>query len=607
MVEQDTKPPAQTRRNFYSEESDRLQYNYDAKIPFPQSQYYPPRLSVRGMPMKAFGGIATDPGTSTQEMHHGDPRYLPQDMSHEDKRFRNYYGYPIQSLAPGHGGMMGFLNPNQAGMMNNGLPGGIPTTMTIGIGSVGVGAGVNMGTGIGMGTMNSGIGPNMNSGMSAGMGGAGTGPGSVASNLGPNSNQVAGSGNGINIGQDGNPSSNTRVAMRPQMSLGSGIGPIPVLVNSGQHSSSLPNMQGGMMSSVPTSMGSTMGNNNEADYSMTTTNTDGSKMMRNNQQSSIFPGKLEEGGGLVSPIPPLHVQQQLVNKEDEHRKIDSDNQIQSKCSRCKKEFTQSLLVAKDSFMGKFGTEPKIFKLCDHCRDLQRERLRRWQKKTKDKQGACRRCGNEIPLDQQKYVLCPLCRQNLRIRKANRAAQGKCVHCSGPINLLIINDENGDENGRRPSVAGGFYKVCQRCRENDKIRRTNLERMGNCNRCAKALSSEERGRHKVCLNCRQKKKKISNVPFYGGFSGVPSSMVAMDNSQQQMSIPPPQKNMISHMNYMPVDQNSMMGFAPVNPMINVGGHIHQQDYVPPYPQMIQLPDMYKAQMAQFPVQQQPDQN
>lgn len=604
MVEQDTKPPVLMRRNFFPEEHERLQYNYDVKIPFPLGQYYPPRLSVRGMPMKAYGGIGTESGANTQEMHYSDPRYMPQDMTYDDKRFKNYYGYPILSLTPAHSGMMGILNPNQPGIINNGLPGGVPSSMATGIGAMGMaGANIsaNMGANMGLGNnnMNNSIGSNMGHNMVHGGMGHNLGAG-LGHNIGP----------GVGADNSHNPNMSNQT-LGSGMSLGSGIGPMPMSMNSGAHSQSLPNMQNGIISSsVPASMGSSIGpNSHDVDHPMNTANTsiNGSNALPNiNQQTSTFPGKLEEGGGLVSPIPPLHIQQQLVHKEDEH-KIDAGNQVHSKCSRCKKEFTQSLIVAKDSFLGKFGTEPKIFKLCDHCRDLQRERLRRWQKKTKDKQGACRRCGNDIPPDQQKYVLCPLCRQNLRIRKANRAAQGKCVHCSGPINLLIINEEHTDENGRRSSVSGNSYKVCQRCRENDKIRRTNLERMGNCNRCAKALSAEEQGRHKVCLNCRQKKKKIGSVSLYSGFPGVPS-MVTMDNSQQGGSIPPPPQK-VAHMNYVPVDQSSMMGPGPVNQMINLGSHMPQQDYVPQYPQVIQLPDMYKAHMAQYPMQQQqqPDQS
>lgn len=298
----------------------------------------------------------------------------------------------------------------------------------------------------------------------------------------------------------------------------------------------------------------------------------------------------KEEHGLVSPIPPLHVQQQIVNEEDKSLKAETENVILSKCLRCKKDFVQRLVVAKDSRLGKVSAEPKVFKLCHHCRDLQRQRLRRWQKKTKDKQGACRRCGNEIPPEEQKYVLCPMCRQNLRIRKANRAAQGKCVHCLGPIHVLIINEDGGEDASGRRSSSSGSYKVCQRCRENDKIRRTNLERMGNCNRCAKALSPSEQGKHKVCLLCRQKKKKLGSVLLY---SGMPQ--------QQNMLVPP--------LNFIPPDQaGMMMGQSAQVP--NVGAvPVHQQEYAVPYGQyqhMLQ-PDMYKTQLAQLPQMQQGDQN
>lgn len=273
--------------------------------------------------------------------------------------------------------------------------------------------------------------------------------------------------------------------------------------------------------------------------------------------------------GLVMPIPPLHVQQQLANNEDRLRKAETENTILSKCSRCKKEFVQRLIIPKDSAGAtKVGVEPKVFKLCHHCRDLQRQRSRRWQKKTKDKHGACRRCGLEIPELEQKFVLCPQCRQNLRVRKASRAAQGKCVHCLGPINSLIIDD---DPDARRLLTAA--YKVCQRCRENDKIRRTNLERMGNCNRCAKALTLSEQGKHKVCTSCRQKKKK-------GSFSGV-SGEPLMPDSGQNVLVPP--------MGFISSDQTLMMASASGMPM--------QQDYLMTYGyQVVPAPDTFKTQLA-----------
>lgn len=147
------------------------------------------------------------------------------------------------------------------------------------------------------------------------------------------------------------------------------------------------------------------------------------------------------------------------------------------CSRCKKEFSPTL-------------NGKSYKLCPHCRELQRQRSRRWQQKIKEKDGVCKRCGVDIPPDQSNYVLCPPCRLNLRSRKANRYENGKCVHCSG------INDSTE-------------FKVCTRCRTNDKLRRKNLEDRGCCNRCANPLKAEDEN-HKVCNNCRSRKKSIAKA-------------------------------------------------------------------------------------------------
>lgn len=214
---------------------------------------------------------------------------------------------------------------------------------------------------------------------------------------------------------------------------------------------------------------------------------------------------------LIKSIPPLHVQQQIVNNTPSDTASGLSNQLyQSNCSRCKKQFVQVVVMPNLSERTpKFG-EPKIFKLCDHCRDLQRERSRRWQRKTKDRQGACRRCGTNIPADQQNFVLCPTCRRSLRDKKAVRAAQGRCIHCSGPLEAPIISagvKEDTDDGHRRSVSSRMNYKVCVRCRENDRIRRTNLEMLGNCNRCAKAMAVDEIGKHKVCHACRVRKRKM----------------------------------------------------------------------------------------------------
>lgn len=175
------------------------------------------------------------------------------------------------------------------------------------------------------------------------------------------------------------------------------------------------------------------------------------------------------------------------------------------CSRCKKEFAPSL-------------DGKTFKLCPHCRELQRQRSRRWQQKIKQKEGACKRCGANIPQTETTYVLCPPCRLNLRTRKATRYESGKCVHCSG------INDSTE-------------FKVCTRCRNNDKMRRKNLEDSGCCNRCANPLKAEDEN-HKVCNTCRSRKKNIAkahqNSQHPTASSTAPNTADQNINYQQQFA-------------------------------------------------------------------------
>ncbi|KAL6454517.1 WOR3 White-opaque regulator 3 [Candida maltosa Xu316] len=282
--------------------------------------------------------------------------------------------------------------------------------------------------------------------------------------------------------------------------------------------------------------------------------------------------------------------------------------VRSNCTRCKKEFDQPVIIPKmndsNSANGsKILAEPKIFKLCQHCRDLQRQRSRRWQKKTKDKQGVCRRCGTEIPLEERKFVLCPNCRQNLRTRKANRAAQGKCVHCSGPLDASILvkdpvnggdlESNGGEKRVGRPSSTSS-YKVCQRCRENDRIRRLNLEKMGNCNRCAKALDPSDYGRNKVCATCRTKKKKNSNSPpdsnttsplYNGGYQQQPQSLPIahhLNNNTQ----PPPQDQMNINNSGSPItgttaDQHHHYQQQQQQQYSSVPVPVQQHHYVPSY--------------------------
>ncbi|KAG7883820.1 hypothetical protein KL938_002405 [Ogataea parapolymorpha] len=57
--------------------------------------------------------------------------------------------------------------------------------------------------------------------------------------------------------------------------------------------------------------------------------------------------------------------------ELEHKKQDGQLFATSICTRCKKEFAQM--------------PDKHYRLCSHCRELQRQRSRRWQMRTKEKQ------------------------------------------------------------------------------------------------------------------------------------------------------------------------------------------------------------------------------
>jgi hypothetical protein len=190
----------------------------------------------------------------------------------------------------------------------------------------------------------------------------------------------------------------------------------------------------------------------------------------------------------------------------EHRQqptVDAFGIGKSDCTRCKKEYAI--------------TDGKAYKLCPHCRELQRQRSRRWQQKTKLKDGVCRRCGISIPVGQEKFVLCPPCRNSLRERKATRHENGRCVHCSGP------NDSSE-------------FKVCTRCRNIDKDRRKQLEADGKCNRCASELKPEDNGR-KVCMNCRTRKKTVkpTTVAVSAVASNAESSTLDEISPQQQVQL------------------------------------------------------------------------
>lgn len=145
----------------------------------------------------------------------------------------------------------------------------------------------------------------------------------------------------------------------------------------------------------------------------------------------------------------------------------------SNCTRCKKDFAQ---------LG-----PKPFKRCNHCRELQRLRTKRWQIETRQKEGACSRC--RTVLSDTTFSLCPKCRGYLRINKETRLLKGKCVHCSAP-------NEECD-----------VYKVCKKCRTKDRTRRLTLEQEGLCIRCTTPLSKDGSDK-KLCFSCKLKKRAFS---------------------------------------------------------------------------------------------------
>ncbi|ODV71264.1 uncharacterized protein CYBJADRAFT_192036 [Cyberlindnera jadinii NRRL Y-1542] len=218
----------------------------------------------------------------------------------------------------------------------------------------------------------------------------------------------------------------------------------------------------------------------------------------------------------------------------------------AQCTRCKKDYA--------IYNG------KVFKLCPHCRELQRLRSRRWQEKTKATSGSCRRCGTAIPQDQSKYVLCPPCRLNLRNTKAQRLEKGKCVHCSG---------ENDSQT----------FKVCFRCRAKDRERRRQLELNNQCNRCSSKLSNEDMGR-KVCLNCRNRNRNKK--------SSSAEKTTIMTSSQPGFDITNTNTSSLTH-------ANTTSGTAD-----NKTTSLHPQDHDIPTKQQVELVQQLEANMfAQQP--------
>lgn len=553
----DPKQVPVARRGCYGEEEDMRPSGADNRTLVPSGALF--HQSTRG---PARAGSFTDFGSLDMPMN--DPRYVPQDIAMqvreaEARRSKSNFGYPLATGVPAPDGMangfgamtsgiaamsgvngagmngavMNGAGVNGVGMNGAGIPGNVSGTNVNGVTGFN-GSAIN-GAGGGMPGLN---GPGISgfafNGMQGGLGGVMTGN-TVTSGPSGNKAMVGGSimsGSGsVNSGGVAVP------AYAPYVPTGQSGANVISSANSAYNigPSAFPSMP------APPAGEHVNVKNEDAEIGM--------------HEPGVDYDASKPARGLKPPIPPLHVQQQLSAADPVPEPNEAQNMILTSCSRCKKDFVQNLLRAKNQTTSRGTVEPKIYKLCNHCRDLQRQRSRRWQKKTKDKEGACRRCGGPIPESEQNYVLCAVCRTNLRTRKASRAANGRCVHCSGPIGELIFGSDAAGSGRRSTGSRGLDFKVCQRCRENDKIRRTNLEKMGNCNRCAKALDTHDQGRNKVCSRCRDKKKKNSDA-----FDLHP----ALAPPVPHVSGPTVPVDMVPPVGYLPVDQG-MLPSVPMQPV------------------------------------------
>ncbi|KAM9892889.1 hypothetical protein OXX79_009713 [Metschnikowia pulcherrima] len=130
--------------------------------------------------------------------------------------------------------------------------------------------------------------------------------------------------------------------------------------------------------------------------------------------------------------------------------------IVTQCNRCDKDFVQKKAADQQSARGRVGRVPRLFKLCEHCREMGKGRSRRWQMRTKEHGGLCRRCGVVLGADDGQYVLCVKCRQAFRDRKLRRINEGKCISCCEPMKEEDMEDAPGRENVVK--------RRCRKCRE-----------------------------------------------------------------------------------------------------------------------------------------------
>lgn len=136
----------------------------------------------------------------------------------------------------------------------------------------------------------------------------------------------------------------------------------------------------------------------------------------------ILPSLSRMDGINMPPLTPTQVPPCQLTSPAAHMHDDNASRTGSACNRCRKKFIQDDIASSPE-----SGIPKIFKLCGRCRAQQRERSRRWLDNMKRVDGACRRCGSEIPPGPNiRFVLCAECRLRLRTRKKMRDLKTDCA-------------------------------------------------------------------------------------------------------------------------------------------------------------------------------------
>lgn len=150
------------------------------------------------------------------------------------------------------------------------------------------------------------------------------------------------------------------------------------------------------------------------------------------------------------------------------RPVDApEESVVTQCNRCEKDFVQKKARDQKSARGRVGRVPRLYKLCEHCREMGKGRSRRWQMRTREHGGLCRRCGLELETTDGEFVLCVKCRQAFRDRKHRRITEGKCIQCCEPLAEPITGSMAEQMAGPDSEGAGlekPLQRRCQKCRE-----------------------------------------------------------------------------------------------------------------------------------------------